>query len=121
MIYTKQDLQGLTIETWTSLQGFFDKYPPSQSLISAHLVISSTAWLQIVSDPLTPSFVEPVIRHAQLLQGYIADLSTGPSVITDAYDLERFFDGAVSAYVLVPFCRIKPLPDIQDPASFLVE
>lgn len=120
MIYSKEDLAELPVQPWTSLRDFYDNNPSSVELTRSHIVLSRSAWQALVTDPLAPSFVEPVIRHAQLLQGYIGALISGPALLTDAYELDRIFEGTTQSFILVPPDRIKPLPDQQDPNSFLV-
>ena len=120
MVYTKEDLAGLPIKPWTSLQDFYDSNKPSVELTRSHIILSASAWLALINDPLVASFVEPVTRHAQLIHGYIAELISGPALFTDAYELQRIFEGTTQSYIIVPPDRVKPLPDQQDPNSFLV-
>lgn len=120
MIYSKEDLAGLPIQPWTSLRDFYDNNSSSVELTRSHVVLSGAAWQSLVVDPLAPSFVEPVVRHAQIINGYIGELITGPALLTDAYELQRIFEGTEQSYILVPPERTKPLPDPQDPNSFLV-
>lgn len=120
MIYTKEDLADLPIQPWTSLRDFYDNNPTSVELKRSHIVLSRAAWAEVITDPLVLGSVEPVTRHAQLIQGYIGELVAGPALFTDAYELESVFVGTNASFILVPPERIKPLPDLQDPASFLV-
>jgi hypothetical protein len=120
MIYSKEDLAGLPIQPWTSLRDFYDNNPSSVELTRSHIVLSRSAWGAIIADPMVVGSVEPVTRHAQLIQGYIGELVGGPALFTDAYDLHGVFEGTTQSYVIVPPERTKPLPDPQDPNSFLV-
>jgi len=120
MVYTKDDVAGLPIQPWTSLQDFFDNHPPSLELKRSHVVLSITALQALVADPQTPSLLDPVARHKQLLQGYFGEMIAGPAIFTDAYETTRIFEGTTRSYIIIPPERVKALPDVQDPADFLV-
>lgn len=122
MIYSKEDLKDLEVTNWVSLRHFLSTEPLSVSLVRSHLVLSRKAWQQITNDKEMAASIDPVIRHAQLLQGHIGHLVSGPALFTDAFDSidTRVFAEDTPSYILVPPHRTKSLPDSVDPSTFLV-